>query len=129
MEQQDILNKPIGSRELPKLEAKEIEVQGVRVDEKDTRGNKKAQLLVLICKHPDKDDVIEMTKIKVLKDEKARVIGLWVQMDADDNIQKDSAIHKLLGIAGVDIIGELTGKKLPTVKQSDDSAYLCIKGY
>ena len=33
MEQQDLMNKKLGNKETPKLEAKDVEVQGVRVDE------------------------------------------------------------------------------------------------
>lgn len=129
MEQQDILNKKIGSRELPKLEAKEIEVQGLRVDEKSKGDKKIGDILVLICKHPDKNDLIEFTKIKVLREDKAKVIGLWVSTDADGNIQKGSVLDTLLDIVKVETPSDLVGKKLPTIRQSDDSPYLCIKGY
>ncbi|KKM82129.1 hypothetical protein LCGC14_1322780 [marine sediment metagenome] len=129
MEQQDLLNKKVGTKEMAKLEAKEVEVQGLRVDDKSKEGKKYAPLLVLICKHPDKEQTIEITKIKLLQDEKTRVVGLWVQEDSEGNIQKGCSVHKLLETAKVGSPSELEGKKLPTIKQSDESAYLCIKGY
>lgn len=129
MEQHDLLNKKVGTKELPKLEARDIVVQGLRVDDKSKEGKKVSPLLVLICKHPDKEETIELTKIKVLKNEKTKVVGLWVQEDLEGNLQKGSALHDLLKIAKVETIAELEGKSLPTIKQSEDSAYLCIKGY
>jgi len=129
MEQQEILNKKIGSKEFKKLEAMNIEVQGLRVDEK-TKGDKKiGDILVLICKHPEKTELIEFTKIKVLRDDKARVIGLWVSTDEDGNIQKGSVLGTLMNLVKVETLNDLVGKKLPTIRQSDDSPYLCIKGY
>ncbi len=126
MEQQDILNSTVGDKEIPKLEAKDIEVHGVKVEEK---GEKKNPLFVLMCKHPDKTELIEMTKIKVLRSDKAKVIGLWVQKDTDGKIQKGSAMHEVLKLAGVETPSELTGKKLPTIYQAEEGSFLCLKGY
>ncbi len=126
MEQQDLMNKKIGDKETPKLEAKDVEVQGVRVEEV---GEKKNKIVVLMCKHPDKDEVIDLTKIKLLKNDKAKTSGLWISTDEDGNIQKGSALGELLNVAGVETLAALTGVKLPTIKESEDSQYLCIKGY
>ena len=126
MENQDLMNKKVGDKETPKLEAKDVEVQGVKVEEV---GEKKNEIVVLMCKHPDKDEVIDLTKVKLLKNDKARVSGLWVSTDGDGNIQKGSALSELLKVAGVETLNDLTGKKLPTIKESEDSQYLCIKCY
>ena len=124
--QEELLNKKTGDKEIPKLEAKEVEVQGVRIDEV---GAKKNQIVVLICKHPDKEELIELTKIKLLKNEKAKVVGLWYSEDEDKNIQKGSSLGELLIVAGTETPKELIGKRLPTIQESKDSQYLCIKGY
>jgi len=129
MEQQDLLNKKVGNKEFKKLEAMEIEVQGLRVDEKYKGDKKIGDILVLICKHPEKTELIEFTKIKVLREDKAKVIGLWVSTDEDRNIQKGSVLNTLMDLAKVEIPNDIVGKKLPTIRQSDDSPYLCIKGY
>ncbi len=130
MEQQDLLNKKTGDKELPKLEAKDIQIQGLRIDEKEIKGkNTKKKILVLICKHPDRKETIELTKEKVIRDDKTKAIGLWYVEDEDENIQKGSACDDLLKIAKVKTLGELVGKTLPTIKQSEDSSFLCIKAY
>ncbi|KKM60206.1 hypothetical protein LCGC14_1544130 [marine sediment metagenome] len=131
MENQDKLNKPIGTKEIPKLEAKEVEVQGLRLDPKTKKDSDKivGELLVLICKHPDREELIEFTKVKILKGENLKVLGLWYGEDEDKNIQKGSAIAELMSFVGVDSLGELTGKKVQTVEQSKDVTYLCVKAY
>ena len=124
--QEELLNKKTGNKEIPKLEAKEVEIQGVRVDEV---GEKKTKIVVLICKHPDKKESIELTKIKLLRNDKAKVVGLWYSEDEDENIQKGSALSELLIVAATETPNELIGKVLPTIQESKDSQYLCIKGY
>ena len=131
MENQDRLNKPIGNVELPKLEAKEVEIQGLRLDPKNKKGTETVvgELLVLICKHPDKDDLIEFTKIKILKGENLKVLGLWYSEDTEKDIQKGSAIAEFMSFVKVKVLDELIGKKVMTVEQSKDVQYLCIKCY
>jgi len=126
MENQDLMNKKIGTKEIPKLEAKDIEVQGVKVDEV---GKDKNKITILMCKHPDSDKVIDITKIKLLRNDKAKVVGLWASTDEDGNIQKGSALSELLNFAKVETLADLTGKILPTIEESKESSYLCIKGY
>lgn len=126
MEQQDLLNTKVGTKELPKLEAKDITVLGVKVEEK---GEKKNPIFVLMCKHPDKPEPIDMTKIKVLRNDKAKVIGLWVQKDTDGNIQKGSAMDDVLKLAKVETPSELTGTVFSTVYQAEEGSFICLKGY
>ena len=128
MENQDRLNKPIGNVELPKLEAKEVEIQGLRLDPKNKKGTETVvgDLLVLICKHPDKDDLIEFTKIK---GDNLKVHGLWYSEDTENNIQKGSALAEFMSFMKVNVLDKLVGKKVMTVEQSKDVPYLCIKGY
>lgn len=124
--QEDLLNKKVGDKEIPTLDAKEVEVQGVRVEEV---GEKKNQIAVLMCKHPDREEVIDLSKIKLLRNDKATLSGLWVKTDEDKNIQKGTALAELLKLANVETLGDLTGVKLPTIRQSENIPYLCIKGY
>ena len=74
MEQEDLLNKKIGDKEIPKLEAKVIQVQGVRIDEV---GDKKNKIVLLMCKHPDKEKIIDLYKIKLIRNDKPKVVGIW----------------------------------------------------
>ncbi len=131
MENQDKLNKPIGDKEIKKLEAKDVEVQGLRLDQKNKKGTDTVvgELLVLICKHPDREELIEFTKVKNLKGENLKVVGLWYSEDEDKNLQKGSAIAELLAFYKVNKIFDLEGKFVQTTEQSKDIPYLCIKGY
>ena len=130
MENQDLLNKKIGDKEIPKLQAKDILIQGFRIEDMSTEKKKvETPLLFLICKHPDKQESMELTKIKVSRNEALKVVGLWVQTDLDGNIQKGSPIDDLLKIAGAECIADLESKTLPTIMQSESSQYLCIKGF
>ncbi|KKL14981.1 hypothetical protein LCGC14_2510240 [marine sediment metagenome] len=131
MENQDRLNKPIGTKELPKLEAKEVEVQGLRLDPKTKKGSDKVvgELLVLICKHPDREELIEFTKVKTLKGDNLKVLGLWYSEDSEGNVQKGSSVADLMSFIGVKTLIELEGKKIMTVEQSKDTTYLCVKAY
>ena len=85
MEQEDLLNKKIGDKEIPKLEAKVIQVQGVSIDEV---GDKKNKIVLLMCKHTDKEELIDFSKIKLLRTDKTKVVGIWESLDEDENIQK-----------------------------------------
>ena len=124
--QEELLNKKTGDKEIPMLEAKAVEIQGVRIDEV---GDKKRKIVVLICKHPDKEELIDFSKIKLLRNDKTKVVGIWASLDEDKNIQKGSALSELLKIAKAETINDLVGKELPTIEESKDSSYLCIKGY
>ena len=128
-QQEEILNMKKGIIEKEKLKPMEVMVQGVRVDDKSTEAKKVSPLLVLICKHPSKDEVIEFTKIKIMRDDVAKVVGLWIDKDSEGNIQKGSALYILLELAKAETPNDLIGKNIPTIQQSKDSPYLCLKGY
>ncbi|PIN94786.1 hypothetical protein COU53_02085 [Candidatus Pacearchaeota archaeon CG10_big_fil_rev_8_21_14_0_10_30_48] len=118
-----------GNVEKEHLKPKLVTVQGVRVEDKSSESKKVSPLLVLICKHPDRAEPIEFTKIKIMRDDKARVVGLWVDSDKEGNIQKGSALHILMEILNVNTPNDIVGKQISTVEQAKDSPYLCIKGY
>lgn len=131
MENQDKLNKPVGDKDIPRLEPKEVEIQGLRLDPKTKKGSDKVvgDLLVLICKHPDRDELLEISKVKILKGDNLRVISLWYSEDSDGNVQKGSGIAEFMKFFGVQKLIELEGKKVMTIEQSKEESYLCIKAY
>ena len=92
-------------------------------------GKKENEKIECSVKHPDKEEVVEFSKIKLLRNDKTKVVGIWVSVDEDENIQKGSALSELLKIATAETINELVGKELPTIEEGKDSSYLCIKGY
>ena len=70
-----------------------------------------------------------MTKVKVIKNEKVDVVGLWCQLDEDSKFQKGSAVSELLNFLNVNSLSELEGKEINAIEQSENSEYLCLKAY
>jgi len=92
MEKQDLLNTEIGTKEIPKLKPAKVSIVGVSLKEKTKEGKEmKTPLVQIIVKHPDKEETLEMTKIKVIRNEQVRVISLWCQLDEDKKFQRGEA--------------------------------------
>lgn len=129
--QEDLLNKKVGNIEREKLEALPVVVKGISVQtqkKKDT-GKTVGKMLHLLCKHPKKDDLIDMTKILYRKTEEDAVkeLGLWYNEDTQKNIQKASPVAVLMDFCSVAYLKDLEDKELET-KQNNDG-YLAIKAY
>lgn len=131
METQEALKLGIGNKAPVTLQPKPVKVTGVRIDPKSNKesGKEVGKIVVLICKHPDREEPLEITKMKTLKNDKAKVTGIWLNLDEDEKIQLGSPVAILLQSANVSTLDELAGKTLPTVAQSDTISYLCIKAY
>lgn len=131
METQEALKLGRGNTPKEVLKPKPVKVQGVRIDPKQKKdsGLEAGKIVVLICKHPDREELFELTKIKTLKMDTIKVSGIWLNLDKNGKIQMDSPVDILLGYANVNNLDELVGKELPTVVQSDKVSYLCIKAY
>lgn len=130
METQDILNKPIGTKEVNVLKPAKVKILEISLKEKTNAGEKmKVPLAEIMCQHPDKEDPIALTKIKCVKNDKLIVLGTWVQLDEDENISKSSAIASLLNFLSVNNIQEIVGKEVEAIAQGDNDPYLCIKAY
>ena len=121
MDEQEILNLGVGTKEPEKLQPKDVQVEGIRVENVPKYGEK----IVLVCKHPDREDVLQISSIKFAKGDKITTSGLWFNTDEDGQIQKGSAVATLLGYYKVPKLGELTGQTLSTTYDSE--GYLCIK--
>ena len=130
MEKQDLLNTEIGTKEIPKLKPAKVSIVGVSLKEKTKEGKEmKTPLVQIIVKHPDKEETLEMTKIKVIRNEQVRVISLWCQLDEDKKFQKGSAVSDLLTFLKVSSLKEVEGKEIEAVEESKESDYLCLKAY
>lgn len=130
MEAQEILGKPIGTKEPIKLEAKPLKIVSVVIKTK-TKEDKlmKTPLAIFMCKHPDSEELIKISKVKLLDNEKVLVQSTWVQLDSDENIQKSSAIDKVLAKLSCKTLADVYGKEIETVFESDTTKYLCFKLY
>ncbi len=128
--QEDKLNKHIGTIESKKLEAKPIIVLSVIIKEvpnKKEPGKIIGEMAHLLCKHPDAEDPIDISKTKYLKDDKINDSGLWYNEDADGNIVKASALAAVLSHYGCANLKAFEKQELQTISNSE--GYLCIKAF
>lgn len=132
METQEILNKTVGNTEKPKstVAPKVVKIMQWVVKDKTAGGEKmKTPLLQVMVKHPDKDELILLSKVKQFDGEKAFVTSFWVQLDDDGNFYKGSAVDIVLNKLGCKTLEETIGKEMDTVEESKTSPYLCLKAY
>ena len=132
METKEILNKKAGNTEQPKstvLPAK-VKIASVVIKETNKEGIKmKTPLLQFFVKHPEKDELLVISKVKCIDGDKAIAKGFWVQTDADGNFYKGSAIDLVLKQLKVETLEDTYGLEIDTVTESKDSPYLCLKAY
>lgn len=125
MEDQEKLKKGIGDKEPKKLETGKVRVLGAKIEHIEKA---KQDIVIFMVKHPDKEDPLDLSKAKVLrKGDKLKVIGLWYQLDEDENIQKGTALAEVMSFYDIPTLEEATGKEVETVE--DEEGYLCLKAY
>jgi|PlaIllAssembly_1097288.scaffolds.fasta_scaffold00014_51 hypothetical protein len=130
---EDIFSKGIGNKEQKSLEAKPVVVQGKIVEPVlgkaggKNAGKEVGKKLVLICKHPDRQEPVSIASIVIVSGKTIKNSTLWVNLDEEGNLQKGSPIAILLQKYGASTLNELDGKVLQT--EVDESKFLTIKGY
>jgi len=130
METQEIMKAGIGTKEIQKLNPKKVKIVSVRIQEKTKEGKEmKTPLIHIDCKHPDKDELISLSKVKYERNNKLEVVSLWVQLDEDNKIRKSSSVSAVLNFLKCSNLEEIYGKEIDTIKQSEDNSYLCLKAY
>lgn len=130
MEAQEILEKPIGTIEQTKLQPKPLKIVSVVIKTKTKEDKEmKTPLAIFMCKHPDSEELIKISKVKSIKEDKVSVVSTWVQLDKDENIQKSSAVDMVLTKLNCKNLAETYSKEIDSVFESDSSPYLCLKLY
>lgn len=127
----DITKLGIGTQETTSaLKPAKVIITGVRIQTKTKEDKEmKSPLVNIIVKHPDREESLELNKIKVINADKVKVITLWGSLDSDGLIAKSSAVAELLRFMKVDNLNNLTGKEINAVEQSAEDKYLCLKAY
>jgi hypothetical protein len=125
----DRLKKEVGTVEKAKLEAKPVQCQGVRIDEqfKKDKTTKVGDIVKFICKHPDKDENMELSQSQHIVGTTVKEVGLWYNEDEDENIQKGTALADLIKHMKVTSLNDLIGKEFETVV--NNAGFLVIKGF
>lgn len=125
MENVNLKTVTIGTEETTtKLEAKSVNIQKTEVKEVGAKGNKK---VVCTCKHPDREETIEISSVEYMISKVAKSSGLWVNLDSEEKIVKNSALASLLTHKSCANIEALEGQEAETIL--DDSGFLCFKAY
>jgi|AntAceMinimDraft_4_1070372.scaffolds.fasta_scaffold217333_1 hypothetical protein len=124
MNEEQLFNKPVGNKEIERLGPKPVVVDTARIEEK---GTNKTPLLILSVKHPDQEETLDLSKAQFIEGTNVKTVGLWISQDADENIQKGSAVAKLMAFYNITQLVELKDITLQTIL--DDKKYLCIKAY
>ena len=126
MEENEKLKTGIGNQESEKLKESLIVVQGVKIQGVEKNGQQIGEKVVLLCKHPDREDLLEISKVKYLKNDKVESSGTWFNLDSDKKIVKASALASLMKYYGCESLNDFAGKQLQTVLDGD---YLVVKAY
>lgn len=124
VEIQEELRLGIGSEEAQTLLPTIVSIQKVEIQE---LGVKKAKKVVCFCKHPNAENLIQISAVKYENKGKLDTAGLWINKDSKGLIRKGSALAVLLQNNGCKTIEDLNKATLPTT--TDDKGYLVFKGY
>lgn len=128
-ENTNILDKEVGTKEIETLKPEDVVVKGTNIQPVKKKNSEEVigQKVVLLCKHPQRDELIKISQLKHLVGEKVKVTTLWVRLDEDDKIQKGSMLDLLLQKAKIKKLSEIQEVTLST--DIDTDGYLCIKAY
>ena len=126
MEAQEKLEKGIGNKEIETLKPAKVKIVDVSFTSVKF-GSKTNEKVVLAVKHPDRDDLINISSAKMLKNDKVKTTGIWYTTDEDGNVQKGSVLADILSFIGVQNLSQMKEKEVETVV--DENGYLCFKFY
>lgn len=133
METADLLGLGIGTKETTSLKPAKVKIVSVTIKDKTKEGKEmKVPLAEINCKHPDKEELIQLTKIKIERNGKLEVVSTWVQIDEEDGVEKivkSSALARLMTFLKVSALADIYGKEIDAVEQSKEDTYLCLKAY
>lgn len=111
-----------------KLEAKDVIVAEIVVKQVKGIANKPDwETLLISVKHPDKQELISVSKAKVEKEGNLKVVSLSLDKDSSGSIAKWSSLALVLKHYNCTRLSELKGKTVKTV--ADQNGYLAIKAY
>ncbi len=124
MEDQEKLDKKIGTKEQEKLKPEIVKIEKVKVEEVEKA---KSEKVVCSVKHSSKEELIDISAVKFEKNGKLISVGLWYNEDSDKLIAKNSALAVLMSFVKVETPKQLEGKEIMTTE--DDKGYLVFKCY
>ncbi len=130
MEQDELINTEVGDKEKPRLGPSKVTILGVTIKRKNKNDEvMKSPLVTFICNHPDAQESIQISQVKIQDGDKLKVVGMWVDIDGDDKFQKGSTVAAVLEFLKAKSLSDVTGKTMDAIDESKDSKYLCLKAY
>lgn len=127
----DELDKPIGTKEQPKLSAGSVIVKSIAIVTKEGRSNKKFKVVELSVLHPDKQEEIKLSNMKIKKvqgnNETITKDGIWYREDSEGNIDKNCNTAQLLRFYNKNSLKQLENSNITT--ELDNAGYLTVKAY
>jgi len=115
----------IGTEEaIKQLQPAKVKIVSGKVEEV---GEKKSKKVMLLCKHPDKLEPVQISAVKYENKGKLETSGLWFNLDSKGSVKKGSALAIFMKKAEATTVDQLTGKEIDTTM--DESGYLCFKAY
>jgi hypothetical protein len=125
------LDKPIGTKEQPKLSAGSVMVSAVNIVERPTKKGGKVKIVEFDCKHPDSMDILKLSNLKIKKvqgnNETITKDGIWYREDVDGNIDKRCNASIVMTFYKKNTLKEFVGTAITT--EQDALGYLTIKAY
>lgn len=123
MDEQNMLELEIGTKENLKLKPEKVKIVQVK-----TEPAGKGTLVRLCVKHPEKEELIEISEVKhENRTGKLEMSGLWVNLDDDNKIRKHSVLANFLNFMKVGKTIDLVGKEVDTIEK--ENGFLAVKGY
>lgn len=128
MENTNPMDIEIGTQETAKLRPIRVKVVGKKVEpQKKKDGTMLGDKVTLICKHPDKDEFIELSSVEYLREKNVKNSALWFTLDGEGKISKNSALATTMNFYGCKKVSDFEGKEIETIL--DSKGYLTIKAY
>ena len=125
------LDKKVGNEIKPKLSAGSVVVKEVSIEPKKTKKGGEAKLVVFRCLHPDKNELLALSNIKIKvvqgNNETIKKDALWYQEDSTGNIASYSNVAKVLNFYKKATLKDFENTSIET--ELDAAGYLCIKAY
>lgn len=128
----DILKTKTGSNEQPRgiVSPAKVIIASAIVKTKDKEGRQmNTPLIQFMVKHPDKEDLIIISKVQVMDNKKIINKSFWVQTDEDNAFYKGSSIDAVLTALGCETLEDTYGREIDTIEESENIPYLCFKAY
>lgn len=129
----DELDKPIGTKEAPKLSAGSVIVKKVTIE--PAKEGSKAKIVRLHCLHPEREEPIALSNIMVRKVQGNNITikkdTLWYNLDGKDgkegDIRKGSVLANFMSFYQKSNLRAFENSSINT--ELDASGFLTIKGY